>query len=130
MLTTKAMLKILKSFLVNMANVFSLILHQVNGYACICPPGQTGKHCDQKIGSFCSSYSCKNGICLEEPDRFVCNCKAGYTGVFCESEINVSKFSTVWRIISICLEPSSNVELFMCRFKCKSVRTKDFVHYH
>ena len=72
----------------------------MNDFKCICPSGLTGKHCDQKVGSFCANNPCLHGTCIEEPDRFVCNCKPGFTGQFCESQINVSFLCHFFKISS------------------------------
>lgn len=57
-------------------------------YDCECPPGTSGKHCEDKDA--CVPNPCKNdGKCVETRDGgFTCVCENGYTGENCERPID------------------------------------------
>lgn len=52
---------------------------------CVCPPGFSGKYC-QNGPSPCDSAPCLHGgQCVEKDGRTItCDCPMGYSGVFCE----------------------------------------------
>ncbi|XP_054858797.1 lactadherin isoform X2 [Eublepharis macularius] len=60
-------------------------------YACKCPWGYEGKHCQNRSSSFsaldmneCSSQPCKNGgICLDLESDYACKCTSPYLGRTC-----------------------------------------------
>ncbi|KAJ8406864.1 hypothetical protein AAFF_G00291400 [Aldrovandia affinis] len=66
----------------------------INKYACICPDGFVGKHCEVDV-DMCLKASqnlslCFNGgICQDGPGaNFTCSCPTGYFGEYCELEVN------------------------------------------
>ncbi|RMX59194.1 hypothetical protein pdam_00007743 [Pocillopora damicornis] len=57
-------------------------------YDCECPPGTSGKHCEEKDA--CTPNPCKNnGKCIQTQEGgFKCVCENGYTGTNCELPID------------------------------------------
>lgn len=58
---------------------------QLSGSRCLCPPGFSGKFC-QNSPSPCDSAPCLHGgQCVEKDGQTVaCSCPMGYSGSFCE----------------------------------------------
>ncbi|NWH62139.1 NOTC1 protein, partial [Geococcyx californianus] len=59
----------------------------LNEYKCRCPPGWSGKTCQQ--ADPCASNPCANGgKCVPFEAHYVCRCTAGFHGANCKQDVN------------------------------------------
>lgn len=76
---------------------------------CVCPPGFSGKYCQNSL-SPCDSGPCLHGgQCVENDGKTIaCNCPAGYSGVFCEVGNLAAYIRQVSRMQTSC--PLENID--------------------
>ncbi|XP_070538984.1 delta and Notch-like epidermal growth factor-related receptor [Ptychodera flava] len=54
-------------------------------FACVCPDGYAGYHCEVNVNE-CASNPCVKGICVDQTNGYQCYCLPGYSGKHCERE--------------------------------------------
>ncbi|PIO66579.1 EGF-like domain protein, partial [Teladorsagia circumcincta] len=59
-----------------------------NAYACECPRGFEGTHCEVKRDE-CSKTECGRGQCVEGVEGARCRCDSGFTGEACDVEMDL-----------------------------------------
>lgn len=58
-------------------------------FACECPLGFYGSHCENQTADLCDVVECyNNATCTGNSTNFYCRCPAGLTGTHCEVDIN------------------------------------------
>ena len=65
-------------------------MDDVNGYACNCSLGWTGRHCDENVDE-CETNPCENNsTCSDLVPGYNCSCAAGWSGARCQVDIGQS----------------------------------------